>query len=137
MKCEVCGRELTGNQKYVCSERCRYIRSQKKRPILECPVCGQRFPKSSSAQKYCSVKCRDIANSMPKDSRHEQLCWTCAKATGKCRWSKYLEPVPGWTAVKLPSIGLQRYKITDCPEYVRDVDEHIPAKQERRRRGRK
>lgn len=51
----------------------------------------------------------------------EQLCWRCAKATGKCSWSRNLTPVPGWTAttVKRETYlqAADNYYITACPLY--------------------
>lgn len=58
-----------------------------------------------------------------------QLCWSCAKACGKCSWSEYdrNEPVPGWTATPTKLlIGRDKsqttgsYAITACPEFVLD-----------------
>jgi len=54
------------------------------------------------------------------------LCWQCAKATGKCAWSKAFQPVPGWTAE--PTVinnnalaGNGRftpsYCVIECPEF--------------------
>lgn len=53
-----------------------------------------------------------------------QLCWTCQKACGGCRWSRSFKPIPGWTAEKtyIPSNGeyAESYKIISCPEYIKD-----------------
>lgn len=56
-----------------------------------------------------------------KTSR-EQLCWTCANATGFCEWSRKGKPVPGWDAegliVKLPDHRVMlSYDIMHCPKY--------------------
>lgn len=53
-----------------------------------------------------------------------QPCWTCQKACGGCRWSRYGKPIPGWTAEPshIPANGsyADSYKIINCPEYVKD-----------------
>ena len=63
------------------------------------------------------------------EKQKEQLCWSCKNACGGCEWSAYLEPVPGWTAEKVPRweyIGTKEntrlgfsYKITECPKFER------------------
>lgn len=60
--------------------------------------------------------------------KREQLCWTCAKATGFCSWSANFEPVEGWTATETQVYAqqenkphyLKSYRITACPEYELD-----------------
>lgn len=52
----------------------------------------------------------------------EQLCWRCAKATGKCSWSRNLTPVPGWTATVVKretywQADDDNFYITACPLY--------------------
>lgn len=63
-------------------------------------------------------------------SEKHTLCWTCRNAVpGKdrgCEWSRYFQPVPGWTAVKQaykskPSDST--YHVQACPEYWEDGDE--------------
>lgn len=53
-----------------------------------------------------------------------QLCWSCKKACGGCSWSKDGEPIKDWTADKnvIPLNGkyAETYKISKCPEYVKD-----------------
>ena len=53
------------------------------------------------------------------------ICWTCANAVpdGKhgCSWSRDLLPVKGWTAKKRRNAEFTTYKITACPEYVRET----------------
>lgn len=44
---------------------------------------------------------------------HENLCWGCSKATGKCMWSEDLLPIPGWDAEP----DGDSYKIRDCPQF--------------------
>lgn len=48
-------------------------------------------------------------------------------ACGGCSWSRRLEPVEGWTAVRRdihnntwPNTEMVSYRISDCPEYVPD-----------------
>ena len=57
----------------------------------------------------------------------EQPCWSCAKATGQCIWSKSKaqKPVPGWDAEeyllpKYRGIRVKSYKILHCPQYKHD-----------------
>lgn len=62
--------------------------------------------------------------------RKDQLCWEYKNATGGCEWSSCLEPVPGWTAEKVPRweyinrkqaekvLGFS-YKILSCPKFER------------------
>lgn len=63
------------------------------------------------------------------EKQKEQLCWSCKNACGGCEWSANLEPVPGWTAEKVPRweyvntrenkrLGFS-YKITACPKFER------------------
>lgn len=54
-----------------------------------------------------------------------QLCWYCSKAcNGGCSWSREFKPVSGWIAEptywKANGIHAESYKITSCPEFVRD-----------------
>lgn len=48
-----------------------------------------------------------------------QLCWDCAKATGRCSWSRTLTPVKGWYAVPSAKPGCSTYHIVDCPLFER------------------
>lgn len=58
------------------------------------------------------------------------LCWDCANATGSCTWSRLLEPVEGWTAIKVkgkpyklnPEINTDTYIVQACPEFIRDAE---------------
>lgn len=55
-------------------------------------------------------------------------CWTCQNAVPNaehgCNWSRYGEPVEGWTAQYNEILSNEAYKDTycvlACPEYVRD-----------------
>ena len=53
---------------------------------------------------------------------NQTLCWDCKWATGGCRWSDYLKPVKGWTAItrntKEHSVN---YIVQDCPQFIRDA----------------
>lgn len=61
------------------------------------------------------------------EKQKDQLCWSCKNACGGCEWSANLEPVPGWTAEKVPrDTGTREnkrkgfsYKITECPKFER------------------
>ena len=66
--------------------------------------------------------------------RKVQLCESCQDFTGKygCPWTDVgldgkvkFEPVPGWTAKKVPCAGAKTsegftYEITACPLYIPD-----------------
>lgn len=58
-------------------------------------------------------------------TQNNQLCWTCANAVpdGKhgCAWSRDLLPVKGWTAKKRRNAEFTTYKITACPEYIKET----------------
>lgn len=62
---------------------------------------------------------------MPKYEK--TLCWECRNAvpsavTGRgCEWSKWLQPVPGWTAegVKRATLG-DTWIVHACPKYIPD-----------------
>lgn len=76
----------------------------------------------------------------PKQNK-ANICMDCKKACGGCSWSRWdeknkrvaFEPVPGWTAEKVPyksepgrhsrnRYGVEldyTYKITACPEFER------------------
>ena len=61
-----------------------------------------------------------------------QLCESCRNYAGGCSWSEVgadgrvrFEPVPGWTAEKVPYQGCSTskgftYKISACPLYLED-----------------
>ena len=57
-------------------------------------------------------------------TQNNQLCWTCANAVPDskhgCAWSRDLLPVKGWTAKKRRNAEFTTYKITACPEYIKD-----------------
>ena len=63
-------------------------------------------------------------------TKHDTLCWDCAKATGKCSWSKNFVPVEGWeadpTKVKNGFITwkgrkifslVDSFDVHECPEF--------------------
>lgn len=56
----------------------------------------------------------------------KQLCWSCAKACGRCAWSNgSFRPIPGWDATPTEltvTVGrkVSSYDIRRCPEYVYD-----------------
>lgn len=56
-----------------------------------------------------------------KFNKQHTLCWDCAKATGYCSWSSILEPVKGWTAYPTKANTYESYRVTECPEFVRDA----------------
>lgn len=46
------------------------------------------------------------------------LCWKCKKSGGKCEWSAFLKPVPGWEAIPtLISEEIPSYQVVRCPKY--------------------
>ena len=74
-------------------------------------------------------------DNMPS-GRKTNICFDCKNALGGCSWSRInpetkrvaFEPVPGWTAVKVPFLSkserLNRghdftYHITACPQFER------------------
>lgn len=75
-----------------------------------------------------SRRCQSIEDS----SYHRAtLCWSCKNACGKCAWSRNLEPVEGWTALRhdvktqtgragflIPKLE-ESYIVIRCPEYER------------------
>lgn len=52
-----------------------------------------------------------------------QLCTECARASGFCPWSAFLEPVPGWEAEQTENVtdGTTSYHVKACPLLVRDA----------------
>ena len=52
------------------------------------------------------------------------LCWDCAKAIGKCRWSEDLKPVKGWKIIptkrELYGGTFKSCIVLECPEFERD-----------------
>ena len=74
------------------------------------------------------------------------ICFDCQKACGGCSWSEYdpqkrgtrFEPVPGWTAEKVPlrtgtdqrgTRVIETYAITACPEFVPDEPRKVDYRQ--------
>lgn len=53
----------------------------------------------------------------------QQLCTTCARASGFCIWSQCLEPVPGWEAepARMQIDGSVNWSVRNCPLYIRDA----------------
>ena len=52
----------------------------------------------------------------------QTLCWCCARATGFCRWSAYLRPVPGWKAEPTKkNTAESSFMVYECPQFVRDA----------------
>jgi len=54
------------------------------------------------------------------------LCWDCSNATGGCRWSMYLKPVPGWQIIPTKKTTYDGHDYTscivlECPEFNRDA----------------
>ena len=53
------------------------------------------------------------------------LCWDCAKAVGKCSWSKPFRPVEGWEIIPTRKTtndgrGYKSCIVLKCPEFKRD-----------------
>ena len=84
--------------------------------------CGAEFLTKRKEQRFCSKKCRMEARSEQVNDKG-QICWICKKATGKCSWSKYFQPVEGWIAepiiVKDKEGNFRSYKIISCPLFVK------------------
>lgn len=70
LKCPACGKEFlreTSGQKY-CSKECRlkdYYKNKNPEKEIVCECCGKTFT-TNYKKKYCSEKCRRIANSPSK-----------------------------------------------------------------------
>lgn len=72
---------------------------------------------------------------MRKEEYRPTLCWTCAKACGKCSWSKKFKKVKGWTAKKTIIKGdpagldpeIKSYLVLKCPLYEKEhfKEQHI------------
>lgn len=63
-----------------------------------------------------------------KNKTTPTLCWDCANAIGKCRWSFELKPVRGWKIIPTKN---ERYGATyksciviECPEFKRDATDN-------------
>lgn len=68
----------------------------------------------------------------PTYNHQRQLCETCRNYAGDCPWTEVgadgrvrFEPVPGWTAKKVPYYsgsmqGSFTYEISACPLYLED-----------------
>lgn len=59
------------------------------------------------------------------------LCWSCAKACGKCSWSdRSFTPVPGWKAKKTrlrvddPNRYTDSYIVGECPLFEDDTQQY-------------
>lgn len=54
-------------------------------------------------------------------NKEQTLCWECKKSIGHCNWSRYLKPVPGWTAtsttIRYSNTCDESYCVVACPEY--------------------
>ena len=64
-----------------------------------------------------------------------QLCADCARASGLCPWSQFLEPIPGWVAIRTyDSEGKPySYEIIRCPLFVKDAETTEGRKKHRRK----
>ena len=93
-----------------------------------CANCGKKFLGRANA-RYCSRKCANTGNLNPNVS--ETLCWSCKHATnkyGRCSWSRWGLPVPGWKAIvtKLKALKgkgnleIRSYIVRECPLYEKD-----------------
>ena len=87
-----------------------------------CECCGKKFVSKSKVKKYCSNKCYKIMAEKREEEKWQPCC-TCQNVCGRCMWSKYFLPVPGWeaepTIVKDGEGSFSSYKIHKCPQYIR------------------
>lgn len=91
-----------------------------------CKQCGKSFIAYSPRQRFCSESCRKTSSHKKNKNVSQlskQLCWSCAKCTGGCSWSKEFKPIEGWTAAHIyrrdGGRDVETYDIFACPEFVR------------------
>lgn len=98
-QCAVCGKKFFAatNQKY-CSLKCRHraycLRRKNRLAVRKCDVCGAEFKPQSPGVKYCSARCRKLA-------QPEKICETCGKI---------FHPLP-------QQANSQRFCSKKCPRY--------------------
>jgi predicted nucleic acid-binding Zn ribbon protein len=90
-----------------------------------CVVCGKWFVTTSKKKDTHSKECSKVYRAMNKEKKQkDQLCWSCANATGGCSWSSKLQPVEGWNAIEVmvkekDGYAFRTYKIMSCPKHIR------------------
>lgn len=141
------GRKFAISENTVRTILSRHGRLDKKRKIIPKEIKAQiciEWASGTPAQEICrkykltyaSVKnIVSVAgvkrNKQPKQRKVvekdclPQLCWKCAKATGKCSWSKNLTPVEGWTAKLVLRVNWDgemgtNWAISKCPEFEKE-----------------
>lgn len=93
-----------------------YIRGCKtKNYAISHKVTGEKFDVVLGELKYvCTNK-----------FSNPTICWDCQKASGRCSWSRKLEPVEGWdakpTIIKYAGSREPSYIVRSCPEFVADA----------------
>lgn len=97
-----------------------YIR---RRQSIDMPIIGvDGITYTARQEKSVYISHQNTEAFKRKMNEPQQICWDCAKACGKCSWSRCLKPVEGWTAeivyVKQALTRIQTYHITDCPQFV-------------------
>lgn len=71
-----------------------------------------------------------------KLGKHEQLCWSCDYAIGKCQWSSKFKPINGWDAEYVPATSTRpsSYRIYDCPLFERYINSERRFKKDEQRK---
>lgn len=104
-KCIVCGRNLTGRRRIICSPECQkwYTKFRKEEELnthnllsreLICPICGKAFTTSNKDKIYCSSECRIEKHKRDYHNKKRQIRnLTCPKCgtlfQTKNPWQKY------------------------------------------------
>lgn len=94
--------------------------AQKVMRICEWEECGRVFFSKDKRRKYCCKICKSKGMEKKRNEKG-QICWRCKNATGGCSWSRFLQPVDGWTAIpttiKNTAEGdtYNSFKILYCP----------------------
>ena len=91
--------------------------------IKHCQDCGTVPVKLGTTEQYIvtDLGIGEWAGcSKEKAQKREQLCNTCARASGFCTWSENLTPVKGWDAqVGTDQSGnFYTWSISGCPLYI-------------------
>lgn len=94
--------------------------------IKHCKKCGKKYLSTGFHQDFCSIGCRNEYSKnreKKKNTKVEQLCWSCKNACGGCSWSSKYQPIEGWEATHVYRIDAGRqmdtYSITACPEFAK------------------
>ena len=85
MICEYCNKSLKRKKRF-CSDQCRYLwwkehPEQKKQYTITCKGCGTIFQTTRQHQLYCTIPCRNKANSEQYtenlNNKDRQITWAC------------------------------------------------------------